>query len=179
MRQIQVGSEKETVVERADYPPERLRAILDNEVVAVVGYGVQGRSQSLNMKDNGVKVIVGQREKTRSWDLAMQDGWVPGQSLFPLEEACKRGTIIQYLLSDAGQKEQWPRLKPYLTAGKALYFSKVRTCIRSVTVISVAVCRAVQTAAARSFNATCQRRQDSHIASSCVSNSTRPGGTHR
>src|SRR5207237_2827294 len=79
--------------------------------------------QSLNMKDNGVKVIVGQREKTRSWDLAVKDGWVPGKTLFPLEEAAKRGTVIEYLLSDAGQKDFWPKLKPLLTKGKALYFS--------------------------------------------------------
>jgi ketol-acid reductoisomerase len=123
MRQIQIGTVKETVVERADYPPEKLRAILGSEVVAVLGYGVQGRGQSLNMKDNGVAVVVGQREKTRSWDLAVADGWVPGQTLFPLEEAARRGTIIQYLLSDAGQKEFWPQLKPLVTAGKALYFS--------------------------------------------------------
>jgi ketol-acid reductoisomerase len=123
MRQIQVGNETETVVERADYPPEKLRAILGNEVVAVLGYGVQGRGQSLNMKDNGVRVIVGQRPNTKSWNLATQDGWVPGQSLFPIEEASRRGTIVQYLLSDAGQKEQWPLIKPTLTAGKALYFS--------------------------------------------------------
>jgi ketol-acid reductoisomerase len=123
MRQIQVGNVTETVVERADYPPQRLQAILGPETVAVLGYGVQGRGQSLNMKDNGVKVIVGQRERTRSWDLAVQDGWVPGQTLFPLEEAARRGTIVQYLLSDAGQKEFWPKLKPLLTKGKALYFS--------------------------------------------------------
>jgi ketol-acid reductoisomerase len=123
MRQITVGNVTETVVERSDYPPEKLRAVLGPETVAVLGYGVQGRGQSLNMKDNGVKVIVGQREGTKSWDLAVQDGWVPGQSLFPMEEAARRGTVIQYLLSDAGQKEQWSRLKPLLTAGKALYFS--------------------------------------------------------
>jgi ketol-acid reductoisomerase len=123
MRQIQVGDVTETVVERSDYPPERLREILGPETVAVLGYGVQGRGQSLNMKDNGVKVIVGQREGTKSWDLAQQDGWVPGETLFPMEEAARRGTVIQYLLSDAGQKEQWPRLKPLLTRGKALYFS--------------------------------------------------------
>jgi ketol-acid reductoisomerase len=123
MRQITVGNVTETVVERSDYPPEKLRAVLGPETVAVLGYGVQGRGQSLNMKDNGVKVIVGQREGTKSWDLAVQDGWVPGQSLFSMEEAARRGTVIQYLLSDAGQKEQWPRLKPLLTAGKALYFS--------------------------------------------------------
>jgi ketol-acid reductoisomerase len=124
MRQIQIGNIKETVVERADYPPERLKAILGSETVAVLGYGVQGRGQSLNMKDNGVNVIIGLREKGgRSWDLAQQDGWVPGKSLLSLEEASERGTIIQYLLSDAGQKDQWPTIKPYLTKGKALYFS--------------------------------------------------------
>src|SRR5215470_5194098 len=115
MRTIQVGNSKETVVERGDYPPERIRAILGNETVAVLGYGVQGRGQSLNMKDNGLKVIIGLRDKGRSWDLAQQDGWVPGQTLFSLDEAAQRGTIVQYLLSDAGQKEYWPRLKPLLT----------------------------------------------------------------
>jgi ketol-acid reductoisomerase len=123
MRQIQIGNVAETVVERADFPPERLHAILGPETVAVLGYGVQGRGQSLNMKDHGVEVIVGQREKTRSWDLAVQDGWVPGQTLFPLAEAAQRGTIVQYLLSDAGQKEFWPTLKLHLTKGKGLYFS--------------------------------------------------------
>jgi len=123
MRSIQVGNVSETVVERADFPPERLKAILGNETVAVVGYGVQGRGQSLNMKDNGVNVVIGLRDKGRSWDLAQQDGWVPGKTLFSLEEATQRGSIVQYLLSDAGQKEQWPTIKPHLTKGKALYFS--------------------------------------------------------
>jgi ketol-acid reductoisomerase len=123
MRQIKIGESVETVVERADFPPERLRAILGKETVAVLGYGVQGRGQSLNMKDNGVQVIIGLRGKGKGWDLAQQDGWVPGKTLFSLEEAAQRGTIVQYLLSDAGQKEQWPALKPLLTAGKALYFS--------------------------------------------------------
>lgn len=124
MRKIKIGNIEETVVERADYPPERLKAILGNETVAVLGYGVQGRGQSLNMKDNGVKVIIGLREQGgRSWNLARQDGWVPGETLFSLEEATKRGTIIQYLLSDAGQKDQWPTIKPLLGKGKALYFS--------------------------------------------------------
>ena len=123
MRQIKIGDSAETVVERADYPPERIKEILGKETVAVLGYGVQGRGQSLNMKDNGLRVVVGQREKTRSWDLAVQDGWVPGQTLFPLEEAARCGSVVQYLLSDAGQKEFWPTLKPLLTPGKALYFS--------------------------------------------------------
>jgi ketol-acid reductoisomerase len=123
MRKIQIGQTKETVVERADFPPERIQAVLGGETIAVLGYGVQGRGQSLNLKDNGLNVIIGLREKGRGWDLAQQDGWVPGKTLFSLDEAAQRGTLVQYLLSDAGQKEQWPRLKPYLTAGKALYFS--------------------------------------------------------
>ena len=123
MRKIQIGSVAETVVERADYPPEKLKAILGGETVAVLGYGVQGRGQSLNMKDNGVNVIIGLRDKGRSWDLAQQDGWTPGKTLFSLEEAADRGTILQYLLSDAGQKEQWPTLKSHLKKGQALYFS--------------------------------------------------------
>src|SRR3954454_5537570 len=107
MRSIKIGNVAETVAERADFPPERLKAILGKETIAVLGYGVQGRSQSLNMKDNGVGVLIGLREKGgRSWDLALQDGWVPGKTLFSLEEATQKGTIIQYLLSDAGQKEQ-------------------------------------------------------------------------
>ena len=124
MRKIQIGDTAETVVERSDYPPERIKSILGGETVAVLGYGVQGRGQSLNMKDNGVNVIIGLRDgKGRSWDLATQDGWVPGKTLFSLEEAATKGTIIQYLLSDAGQKAYWPTLKPLLTKGKALYFS--------------------------------------------------------
>lgn len=124
MRKIQIGNCAENVVERADFPPERIKSILGNETVAVLGYGVQGRGQSLNMKDNGVNVVIGLREKNgKSWDLAVQDGWVPGKTLLSLEEATTKGTIIQYLLSDAGQKDQWPKLKPLLTKGKALYFS--------------------------------------------------------
>src|SRR5882672_7615093 len=123
MRQIQVGNVAEMVVERADYPPEKLKSILGNEIVAVIGYGVQGPGQALNMRDNGVNVIIGQRPKSKSWDKAVADGWEPGKTLFPMEEAARRGTIIQYLLSDAGQKEHWPTLKPLLTEGKGLYFS--------------------------------------------------------
>jgi ketol-acid reductoisomerase len=97
--------------------------VLKDETIAVLGYGVQGQGQSLNMRDNGFRVIIGQREKTSSWDKAIRDGWVPEVTLFPLEEASRRGTVIQYLLSDAGQKEFWPTLKPYLTEGKTLFFS--------------------------------------------------------
>jgi len=123
MREIRIGSNVEQCVERSDYPPQKIQQILGNETVAVLGYGVQGRGQSLNMRDNGVKVIIGQRSGGKSWNDCLADGWKPGDTLFEPEEAAKRGTIIQYLLSDAGQKEFWPKLKPLLTAGKALYFS--------------------------------------------------------
>lgn len=123
MKELHLGGEHETAVERTDYPPERLKALLDPETVAVVGYGVQGRGQSLNMRDNGVKVVVGQRQGGKAYDLCLEDGWVPDETLFTPEEAAERGTVVQYLLSDAGQKEMWPRIKPHLTAGKALYFS--------------------------------------------------------
>jgi len=123
MKEFQVGTEREIAIERSDYPTEKVRAILAPETVAVVGYGVQGRGQSLNMRDNGVKVIVGQRKGGKAYDLCLQDGWVPGETLFDPEEAASHGTVVQYLLSDAGQKEMWPKIKPHLTAGKALYFS--------------------------------------------------------
>src|SRR5262245_6728538 len=90
MREIQVGSEKETVIERADYPPEKIKSILGHEVVAVIGYGVQGPGQALNMRDNGVNVIIGQRPNSKSWDKAVAEGWEPGQSLFPMEEAAAK-----------------------------------------------------------------------------------------
>lgn len=117
------GGVEERVVTREEFPLSRAQEVLRDETVAVLGYGVQGPGQGLNMRDNGIRVIIGQRENSPSWDKAIEDGWVPNITLFPLEEAAKRGTIIQYLLSDAGQKEFWPRLKPHLTEGKTLFFS--------------------------------------------------------
>ena len=123
MKTTTIGDVTETAIERADFPPAKVAAILKDETVAVLGYGVQGPGQSLNMRDNGVRVIVGQRKGGKAWDKAVADGWVPGETLFEPLEAAERGTIVQYLLSDAGQKEMWPALKPKLTAGKCLYFS--------------------------------------------------------
>ena len=120
---INFGGVDETVITRDEFPFSKAQEVLRNETVAVLGYGVQGPGQSLNMRDNGIRVIVGQRPGTSSWDRAVKDGWVPGETLFPLEEAAKRGTIIQYLLSDAGQKEFWPILKRHLSEGKTLFFS--------------------------------------------------------
>lgn len=123
MAQIKFGSVLENVVTREEFTLDKAREVLKNETVAVIGYGVQGPGQSLNLKDNGINVIVGQRKGGKSWDKALSDGWVEGKNLFEIEEACKRATIIQYLLSDAGQISSWPVIKPYLTKGKALYFS--------------------------------------------------------
>jgi ketol-acid reductoisomerase len=120
---INFGGVNEQVVTREEFPLEKAKDFLKNETIAVIGYGVQGPGQSLNLRDNGFRVIVGQRKGGKTWDKAVADGWVPGETLFDIEEAAERGTIIQYLLSDAAQIEVWPRLKPHLSAGKALYFS--------------------------------------------------------
>lgn len=123
MALIDFGGVKENVVTRDEFPLEKAKQVLANEVVAVIGYGVQGPGQSLNLKDNGINVIVGQRKNSKSWQKALDDGWQEGVDLFDIEEAAQKATIIQYLLSDAGQIEQWSKIKPHLTAGKALYFS--------------------------------------------------------
>jgi ketol-acid reductoisomerase len=123
MATINFGGIDEHVVTREEFPLEKAREVLKNETIAVIGYGVQGPGQSLNLRDNGFNVIIGQRKGGKTWEKAIADGWVPGETLFDIEEAVQKGTIIQYLLSDAAQIEVWPRIKPYLTAGKALYFS--------------------------------------------------------
>jgi len=124
MAQISFGGVMEHVVTRSEFPLEKARRVLSDEVVAVVGYGVQGPAQALNMRDNGVSVIIGgSPERRGSWDKAVADGWEPGKTLFPIEEAVERGTMIQYLVSDAAQMILWPRVKPVLKKGDALYFS--------------------------------------------------------
>jgi ketol-acid reductoisomerase len=123
---LNFGGTEEVVVERSDYPKEKLQQIFKNDTMAVIGYGVQGRAQSLNMRDNGLRVVVGLRkspENNQSWELAKKDGWVEGKTLISIEDAAKQGTIIMYLVSDAGQKQLWPIIKPHLTKGKTLYFS--------------------------------------------------------
>ena len=117
------GGVDENVVTREEFPLEKAREILKDETIAVIGYGVQGPGQSMNLRDNGVNIIGGQRKGSKTWDKAVADGWVPGETLFEIEEACQRGTIIEYLLSDAAQIEVWPKVKKHLTAGKTLYIS--------------------------------------------------------
>ena len=123
MAKINFGGTTEEVVTREEFPMEKALDVLSKETIAIIGYGVQGPAQSLNLHDNGFNVIVGQRKGSKTWDKAIQHGWIPGETLFDIEEAAKRGTIIQFLLSDAGQIATWPTIKPHLTKGKALYFS--------------------------------------------------------
>lgn len=123
MARLNFGGVEEEVVTREEFPLEKAQEVLRNETVAVIGYGVQGPGQALNQKDNGINVIIGQRKNSKSWDKAVRDGFVPGESLFEIEEALQRGTIICYLLSDAAQIENWPLVQKHLTPGKALYFS--------------------------------------------------------
>ena len=121
---IDFGGTIEEVVTREEFPLDKAREILKGEVVAVLGYGVQGPAQALNMRDNGIRVIVGgDPQRERSWNKAMDDGWVPGETLLPIEEALARATMIQYLVSDAGQMLLWPTVKAGLKEGDALYFS--------------------------------------------------------
>ena len=115
MAQINFGGVKENVVTREEFPLAKALEVLKNETIAVIGYGVQGPGQALNLKDNGFNVIVGQRRGSKTWDKAVADGWIPGETLFDIEEAARRGTIIQYLLSDAGQIAVWPTIQTHLT----------------------------------------------------------------
>ncbi|MGB4293609.1 MAG: ketol-acid reductoisomerase [Bacteroidales bacterium] len=124
MAKIDFGGVIEEVVTREEFPLEKAREVLKNEIIAVIGYGVQGPAQALNMRDNGLNVIVGQAPEFKNdWDKAVADGFIPGKTLFPVAEAAKRGTIIQYLVSDAAQRILWPQIKECLNKGDALYFS--------------------------------------------------------
>jgi ketol-acid reductoisomerase len=123
MAEFNFGGTMEEVVTEDEFPLQRARQLLSQDTVAVLGYGVQGPGQALNMRDNGVRVIIGQRENSPSWDRAVEDGFVPGETLFDIEEAASRGTVVQYLLSDAGQVALWPRVKECLQPGDTLYFS--------------------------------------------------------
>ena len=123
MAKINFAGTVEEVVTRDEFPLSKANEVLKNEVIGVIGYGVQGPGQSLNLKDNGFNVIVGQRKNSKSWEKALKDGWIEGENLFEIDEACSKATIIQYLLSDAGQIQVWPLIKEHLTENKTLYFS--------------------------------------------------------
>ncbi|KAJ1837899.1 Bifunctional acetohydroxyacid reductoisomerase [Coemansia sp. RSA 486] len=123
MKTLDFGGSKEKVYERSDWPKEKLLDYFKNDTIAVLGYGPQGHGQGLNLRDNGLNVIVGVRKDGRSWKKAVAEGWVPGKNLFDIEEAANKGNIVLNLLSDAAQRDLWPTIKPYITPGKTLYFS--------------------------------------------------------
>jgi ketol-acid reductoisomerase len=123
IKTLDFAGTKEVVYERADWPLAKLQDYFKNDTLALIGYGSQGHGQGLNARDNGLNVIVGVRKDGESWKQAQEDGWVPGETLFPIEEAINRGTIIMNLLSDAAQSQTWPTIAPLITKGKTLYFS--------------------------------------------------------
>ena len=123
MAKLNFGGVMENVITRSEFPLKKALETLKNETIAVIGYGIQGPGQALNLRDNGFNVIVGQRKESKSWDKALSDGWIPDTNLFEIEDACNRGSIILYLLSDAGQIQLWPVVKKSLTKGKSLCFS--------------------------------------------------------
>lgn len=124
MAKLNFGGVEENVVTREEFPLSKAQEVLKDEIIAIIGYGVQGPAQALNLKDNGINVIVGQApEFKEDWDRAVNDGFVPGETLFTIEQAAEKATVIQYLVSDAAQRAVWPKLKPCLKQGDALYFS--------------------------------------------------------
>ncbi|PSS05506.1 hypothetical protein PHLCEN_2v3788 [Hermanssonia centrifuga] len=123
VKTLDFAGTKEVVYERSDWPLAKLQDYFKNDTLALIGYGSQGHGQGLNARDNGINVIVGVREGGESWKQAQEDGWVPGETLFSIDEAIKRGTIVMNLLSDAAQSQTWPQVAPLITKGKTLYFS--------------------------------------------------------
>jgi len=123
MAKMNFGGVEENVVTREEFPLNKALEVLKDETIAIIGYGVQGPGQALNLRDNGFNVIVGQRQPSKSYEKAKADGWVEGKNLFSIEEALEKGTVIFFLLSDAGQIQLWETVKKHLTKGKTLYFS--------------------------------------------------------
>ena len=126
MVELDFGGVKENVVTRNEFTVKHAQEVLKDEVIATLGYGIQGRAQSLNMRDNGIEVIIGQENTgfhKRYYDLAVEDGWIPGENLFSMEDAAKKSSIKQFLLTDPGQRATWPKVKTTLKTGDALYFS--------------------------------------------------------
>lgn len=123
MATLNFGGIEENVIMREEFTLDKAREVLKNEVIAIIGYGVQGPGQAKNLRDNGFNVIIGQRRPSESWAKAIQDGFIEDETLFEIDEACEHASIIMYLLSDAAQITCWETVLEHLTPGKALYFS--------------------------------------------------------
>ena len=122
MAKINFGGTIEEVVTREEFPMEKALDVMKNETIAIIGYGVQGPAQALNLRDNGFKVIIGQRKGSKTWDKAVEHGWVPGETLFEIEEAAKKeplfNSFFQMLVrSNCGQPLNLISLKerPYIS----------------------------------------------------------------
>ena len=95
-------------------------SLLKGKKVTIIGYGIQGRGQGLNLRDSGIEVVVSQRPGGKNYDLAIQDGFHPVGA----EEAAQTADIIQLLTQDHLQAEIYERsVAPYLKKGKSLLFS--------------------------------------------------------
>lgn len=98
--------------------------INNHQKLSIIGYGSQGRGQSLNHRDSGVDVHLGLREGGKSWEYAVNDDWVPGENLHPVGEAAEIGDIVQLLVPDMEQKRVWEEdIREHLVADNALAFS--------------------------------------------------------
>ncbi|KAJ2667224.1 Bifunctional acetohydroxyacid reductoisomerase [Coemansia sp. RSA 1199] len=147
LKTLNFGGSQEKVYERSDWPKQKFLDYFKNDTIAVLGYGPQGHGQGLNLRDNGLNVIVGVRKDGRSWKKAVAEGWVPGKNLFTIEEAADKGSIVLNLLSDAAQRDLWPTVKPFITPGKTLYFShgfaityKEQTHVEAPAGVDVVLC---------------------------------------
>ncbi len=95
-------------------------SLIQKRTVAVIGYGIQGRGQALNLRDSGVRVIIAQRPGGPNFEMALKDGWKPVSA----EEAAEKADVIIILAQDPLQSEIYRKsVEPYLTKGKALAFS--------------------------------------------------------
>ena len=94
--------------------------LLKDKTVAIIGYGIQGRGQSLCLRDSGVRVIVSEMQGTPNFEQAKKDGFIPVSAA----EAAKAADIIQILTHDHVQAKVYQEaIKPNLKKGKALCFS--------------------------------------------------------
>ena len=93
---------------------------LDGKTVAILGYGSQGHAHAQNLRDSGVNVIVGQRPGSANYELAVSHGFEP----LPIEEATKRGDIINILLPDEVQGDIYrDQVRDNLSPGNVLMCS--------------------------------------------------------
>lgn len=94
--------------------------LLKGKKVAVIGYGIQGRGQSLNLRDSGVEVIVSEIPGSKNYEIALEDGFKPMSA----KEAAEKGDVIHILTQDHLQAQIYAKdIEPSLKQGKALLFS--------------------------------------------------------